>query len=136
MEWLAPAAAENHWQIVEGQGSLFHPSFAGVTLGLLHGAQPDGFVVCHEPTRTHMRGVPHPLPSIGEVIDMTVRQGRLTNPDVRPVGIAINTAALDEPVARRALQETAAEYGLPTVDPIRTGVGPIVDRVAEVFGRP
>ena len=136
VEWLSPAADESHWQVVEGQGSLFHPSFAGVTLGLLHGAQPDGFVICHEPTRTHMRGVKHPLPSIGEVIDMTVRQGRLTNPDIRPVGIAINTAALDEARARQVLEDAAAEYALPAVDPIRTGVASIVDRLAELFGDP
>ena len=136
VEWLSPAAAENHWQIVEGQGSLHHPSFAGVTAGLLHGAQPDGFVVCHEPTRTTMRGVEHPLPSIGEVIDLTVRLGRLTNPNIRPVGIAINTAALDEAEAQRSLDAAASEYGLPAVDPIRTGVAPIVDRIAEIFGRP
>src|SRR6185295_214731 len=71
-EWLTPANAADHWDVVEGQGSLFHPSFAGVTLGLLHGAQPDAFVVCHEPTRTTMRGVAHPLPSIAEVIDRTI----------------------------------------------------------------
>jgi uncharacterized NAD-dependent epimerase/dehydratase family protein len=136
VEWLSPAADENHWQIVEGQGSLFHPSFAGVTLGLLHGAQPDGFVVCHEPTRRHMRAVEHRLPSIGEVIDMTIRHGRLTNPEIRPVGIAINTAALDDEAARRTLGDAAAEYDLPAVDPIRTGVGPIVDGIAEIFGRP
>ncbi len=136
VEWIAPATDARHWQIVEGQGSLFHPSFAGVTLGLLHGAQPDCFVVCHEPTRTTMRGVPHPLPSIAEVIDMTVRLGRLTNPDIRPVGIAINTAALGEAEARACLEEAAAEHGLPAADPIRTGVAPIVDRIAEMFGQP
>jgi uncharacterized NAD-dependent epimerase/dehydratase family protein len=136
VEWLSPAAAENHWQLVEGQGSLFHPSFAGVTLGLLHGAQPDAFVVCHEPTRTTMRGVKTPLPSIAEVIDVTVRLGKLTNPDIRPVGIAINTAALDDAAARRTLTQAADAHGLPAVDPIRTGVGPIVDRVAEIFGKP
>jgi uncharacterized NAD-dependent epimerase/dehydratase family protein len=135
-EWLSPAADENHWQIVEGQGSLFHPSFAGVTLGLLHGAQPDGFVVCHEPTRTNMRGVGHPLPSIAEVIEMTVRLGRLTNPDIRPVGIAVNTAALGEAEAQACLERAAADHGLPAVDPIRTGVGAIVDRIGEAFGRP
>src|SRR6185312_404386 len=77
-EWLSPAADPGHWDVVEGQGSLFHPSFAGVTLGLLHGAQPDAFVVCHEPTRTTMRGVAHPLPSIADVIEATTSSGRLT----------------------------------------------------------
>lgn len=136
VEWLSPAAAENHWQIVEGQGSLFHPSFSGVTLGLLHGAQPDLFVVCHEPTRKTMRGVAHPLPSIGEVIETTVRLGRLTNPEIRPLGIAVNTAALDAAEAERTLTAASAEYGLPAVDPIRSGVAPLVERVEELFGRP
>lgn len=134
-EWLSPAADENHWQIVEGQGSLFHPSFAGVTLGLLHGAQPDALVICHEPTRTHMRGVEHPLPTIGQVIDLAVQLGRLTNPDVRPVGIAINTQALGDEEARRCLEGAGAEYGLPAADPIRTGVAPIVDRLEQLFPR-
>ncbi len=75
-EWISPDNEPGHWDIVEGQGSLFHPSFAGVTLGLLHGAQPDAFVVCHEPTRTAMRGVNHPLPSIAEVIGRTVLEGQ------------------------------------------------------------
>jgi uncharacterized NAD-dependent epimerase/dehydratase family protein len=136
VEWLSPAAAEDHWQIVEGQGSLFHPSFAGVTLGLLHGAQPDGFVVCHEPTRRTMRGVAHPLPSIAEVIDLTMETGALTNPAIRPVGIAINTAALGDRAAKECLDAAAAEHNLPAVDPIRTGVAAIVDRIAEVFGKP
>ena len=135
VEWLAPAADPDHWDLVEGQGSLFHPSFAGVSLGLLHGAQPDAFVVCHEPTRTHMRGVEHPLPSIADVIDLTVRCGRLTNPAVRCVGIAVNTQALGDNEARTCLADLESEYGLPSVDPLRFGVGPIVDRLATEFGR-
>jgi len=134
VEWLSPAADENHWDLVEGQGSLFHPSFAGVSLGLLHGAQPDAFVVCHEPTRTRMRGVEHPLPSIREVIDLTLLCGRLTNPGIRCVGIAVNTQALGQEEARSHLDETASTHGLPAVDPVRFGVGPIVDRIAEEFG--
>jgi uncharacterized NAD-dependent epimerase/dehydratase family protein len=128
-EWLTPANEPDHWDVVEGQGSLFHPSFAGVTLGLLHGAQPDAFVVCHEPTRRTMRGVKHPLPSIGAVIERTVLEGRLTNPAIRCVGVAINTQALDESGMRDLLAKTSAEHGLPCVDPVRTGVGPIVDLV-------
>ena len=136
VEWLSPAADAGHWDLIEGQGSLFHPSFAGVTLGLLHGAQPDAFVVCHEPTRTTMRGVAHPLPTIREVIDLTVACGQLTNPAIRCVGIAINTEALDDEAARKALDAAAAEHGIPAVDPIRTGVQPIVDRIAQDFPRP
>jgi uncharacterized NAD-dependent epimerase/dehydratase family protein len=126
-EWLSPDAPAGHWHLVEGQGSLFHPSFAGVTLGLLHGAQPDAFVVCHEPTRTTMRGVRHPLPSISDVIDLTIRCGRLTNPSIRCVGIAVNTQALPDAEARALLAETEGAHGLPTVDPVRYGVGSIVD---------
>ncbi len=133
VEWIAPAAAPTHWDLIEGQGSLFHPSFAGVSLGLLHGAQPDAFVVCHEPTRKTMRGVAHPLPTIQQVIDLTVTCGRLTNPAIRPVGIAINTQALDEAAARAYLDETARAHDLPATDPVRFGVGPIVDRLQALF---
>ena len=134
VEWISPAAeSDDHWDLVEGQGSLFHPSFSGVTLGLLHGAQPDAFVVCHEPTRTTMRGVQHPLPSIQEVIDLTVRCGGLTNPAIKPVGIAVNTQALGEEEARRYLAGLETEHGLPATDPIRFGVETIVDRIASDF---
>ncbi|KTS38657.1 EBNA-1 nuclear protein [Methylobacterium indicum] len=133
VEWIAPAADPHHWDLIEGQGSLFHPSFAGVSLGLLHGAQADAFVVCHEPTRTTMRGVKHPLPSIREVIDLTVRLGRLTNPDIRPTGIAVNTQALEEGEARALLERLAAEHGLPATDPVRFGVEALVDRLVEEF---
>ena len=133
VEWIAPAADPAHWDLIEGQGSLFHPSFAGVSLGLLHGAQPDAFVVCHEPTRTRMRGVEHPLPSIADVIDLTIRGGRLTNPDIRPVGIAINTQAYGEDEAQACLDAAAKAHGLPATDPIRFGVAAIIDRLEKEF---
>jgi uncharacterized NAD-dependent epimerase/dehydratase family protein len=132
-EWVSPAASPHHWDLIEGQGSMFHPSFAGVSLGLLHGAQPDAFVVCHEPTRPAMRGVLHPLPSIREVIDLTVRRGSLTNPSIRPVGIAINTEALEEEAARDYLTRQERDYALPAADPVRFGVAAIVDRIAADF---
>ena len=132
-EWLSPEADPNHWDVIEGQGSMFHPSFAGVSLGLLHGSQPDAFVVCHEPSRKTMRGVPCPLPSIQQVIDITVRCGSLTNPAIRPVGIAINTTALDENSARDYLLKLQNEHGLPATDPIRFGVSTIAETIAEEF---
>lgn len=132
-EWLTPANDADHWDVVEGQGSLFHPSFAGVTLGLLHGSQPDAFIVCHEPTRTTMRGVKHALPTIGEVIDRTILAGNLTNPAIQCTGIAINTEHLSEPDALALLHKTGAEYRLPCVDPIRTGVGPLVSELKRRF---
>jgi uncharacterized NAD-dependent epimerase/dehydratase family protein len=132
-EWLTPSNATDHWDVVEGQGSLFHPSFAGVTLGLLHGSQPDAFVVCHEPTRRKMRGVEHPLPTIQEVIDATIKAGRLTNQAIQCIGIAVNTEALDEAAARECLIATGKAHRLACVDPIRTGVAPLVDALEERF---
>lgn len=126
-EWLSPDNDPDHWDVVEGQGSLFHPSFAGVSLGLLHGTQPDAFVVCHEPTRRTMRGVATPLPTIAQVIEATIQMGRLTNPAIRCVGISVNTARLARAEADRLLGDLGREFGLPCVDPIATGVAPIVD---------
>lgn len=132
-EWLSPDNTPDHWDVVEGQGSLFHPSFAGVTLGLLHGSQPDAFVVCHEPTRTTMRGVQHPLPSIAEVIDRVTLEASLTNPESQCIGIAVNTAALGADEVDAYLDKVGREHGLPCVDPIRTGCGPIVDELQRRF---
>jgi uncharacterized NAD-dependent epimerase/dehydratase family protein len=132
-EWLTPANDPGHWDVVEGQGSLFHPSFAGVTLGLLHGSQPDAFIVCHEPTRNTMRGVEHPLPSIAQVIDRTIIEGALTNAKIQCTGIALNTERLGRAEAEAVLEKTAASHGLPCVDPIRTGVGALVDELQRRF---
>jgi len=130
VEWLSPENTPDHWDIIEGQGSLFHPSFAGVSTGLLHGAQPDVLVLCHEPTRTHMRGLPHyPVPDIAECMEQNLRVARLTNPRVRFAGIAVNTAALSEQDARACLDEMEQAYELPAVDPYRLGVVPIVDAI-------
>jgi len=129
-EVLAPAAADNHWDVIEGQGSLFHPSFAGVTTGLIHGAQPDFLVLCHEPTRTHMRGLPHyALPDIQDCMDACLRTARLTNPDVRFAGISVNTKALDDESAARLLADYESRYELPAVDPFRIGVDKLVERM-------
>ena len=132
-EWISPAASPRHWDVIEGQGSLFHPAFAGVSLGLLHGSQPDAFVVCHEPTRLTMRGVPHPPPPIEAVIDLTIRCGAVTNPGIRPVGISVNTGALDENAARDCLRRLEDAHMLPASDPMRFGMGEVVNRIAADF---
>jgi uncharacterized NAD-dependent epimerase/dehydratase family protein len=129
VEWLTPAAdAPDHWDLIEGQGSLFHPSYAGVSLGLLHGAQADALVMCHEPTRTHMRGLSDAkLPSLSECIALNESCGRLTNPRCRVIGLSVNTAALDDDGARRVLARIEDDIGLPAVDAYRHGAGRLVD---------
>ncbi len=135
-EALSPANTPDHWDVIEGQGSLFHPSFAGVSLGLLHGSQPDAFVVCHEPTRTTMRNVDTPMPSIAEIIDATMAHGALTNPRIGCVGIAVNTQALTAQDADDYLARLAETHGLPVCDPIRQGVADIVDNLVKRFHAP
>lgn len=129
-EWLTPDNDDNHWDIVEGQGSLFHAAYAGVTLGLLHGAQPDAIVLCHEPTRPHMRGTPTvPMPDLQAVIDANISSGRLTNPDIRCIGVSVNTSALSDGEADKLLQELESKLGLPCVDAFRHGAARLVDAI-------
>ncbi|WEK42907.1 MAG: DUF1611 domain-containing protein [Candidatus Sphingomonas colombiensis] len=121
-ELLSPDAADDHWDVVEGQGSLFHPAYAAVSLGLLHGSQPDVFVVCHQAGRETIMGMPQfPLPSIQMVIDQTIALGRLTNPAIRCGGISLNTAALDADAAAAEIAALANSHGLPVADPVRGG---------------
>lgn len=133
IEQISPARTDDGWDLIEGQGSLYHPSFAGVSTGLLHGAQPDALVLCHDPVRPHMRGLPHyPLPGIAETIEANLRVARLTNADVKVVGIALNTSAMPEDAARALCAATEAEFGLPTSDPYRFGVETILDRLLDM----
>lgn len=129
-EWLAPANDDDHWDLIEGQGSLFHASYAGVSLGLLHGAQAHRLVMCTEPERPHMRGLPNqPLPDLAECISLNERCARLTNPEAKVIGIAANTSAMDPVAAERWLQDTQDRLGMPAVDPLRTGVAALADRL-------
>jgi uncharacterized NAD-dependent epimerase/dehydratase family protein len=134
VEMLSPARDDGGWDVIEGQGSLFHPSFAGVSTGLLHGAQPDAMVLCHEAGRPHMRGLPHyPLVDLAECIEANLRVARLTNPAVRMVGVCINTQRLDEDAALALCADTAARLNLPCSDPVRFGVDPIVEELERCF---
>lgn len=130
VEQLCPENDDDHWDIVEGQGSLFHPSYAGVTLGLIHGCQPEAIVLCHEPTRRHMRGMPNrAVPDIDRCIAANLEAARVVSKDVYCAGIAVNTRFLNDEEAQRCLEQLEARHGLDCVDPVRTGVGHIVDKI-------
>jgi uncharacterized NAD-dependent epimerase/dehydratase family protein len=121
-EMLSPDAAPEHWDVIEGQGSLFHPAYAAVSLGLLHGSQPDVFVVCHLPGRDRVLGYPeYATPGIPETIDLNVQLGRRTNPAIRCGGVCLNTAQLPAREAHDLLARESHRLGLPVADPLRPG---------------
>jgi uncharacterized NAD-dependent epimerase/dehydratase family protein len=127
-EVLSPNAAHDHWDVIEGQGSLFHPAYAGVTLGLVHGSQPDALVLCHDPTRSHLNEFPdYPIPDIGLAIRRYVEAAQLTNPAVRMAGISLNTSRLPAPRSATILTEMEQRYGLPCFDPLKSNLGEFID---------
>ena len=128
VECLAPANEPDHWDLIEGQGSLHHASYAGVTLGLIHGSQAECLVLCHQPGRPHMRGLPeYRLPSLREAISLNEHAARLTNPDCRVIGLSLNTSLLDAADAERSLRAAEEETGLPAIDAYRDGAARLVD---------
>lgn len=131
-EALSPANEEDHWDIVEGQGSLFHPSYAGVSMGLIHGAQPHWLVMCHEMGRPHMRHLPHqPMVSLAECVEANLRAASVTSDEVKLAGFAINTSGYSEQQARDYCAEVSAEFGVPATDPVRFGIDAIAARLQE-----
>ncbi|MDA3856839.1 MAG: DUF1611 domain-containing protein, partial [Roseovarius sp.] len=131
VEWLTPDNDDDHWDLIEGQGSLFHVSFSGVTMALIHGGQPDALILCHEPTRTHMRGLPdYTLPSLEALRDMALPIARVANPACEVVGISVNTQHMSEEAALAYLAKVEIEMGLPATDPYRFGAARLVDVLA------
>lgn len=124
-ELLSPDNEPNHWDLIEGQGSILHPSHAGVPLSLLHGSQPDAYVLCHEPTRDHMVGSTYPVPSIAAVREATEYMGRLTSPDIQCVGISLNTSAYEGDVTQLK-EQILYEHNVPVVDPVIDGTNEII----------
>lgn len=128
VEWLTPDNDADHWDLIEGQGSLYHASYSGVTMALIHGGQADALVLCHEPTRKHMRGLPdYQQPSLEELRDTALILARVVNPDVKVVGVSVNTQHLSEDEATAYLAEVEDRMGIPAVDPYRHGAGRLVD---------
>ena len=121
-ELLSPDNDPNHWDVIEGQGSLSHPAYAGVSLALLHGSQPDVIVVCHDPARQTLLGYPkYPTPALEEAIETALKLGRRTNPAIRCAGVSMNTSSLSERDARQLIESTSRSLTLPAADPIRGG---------------
>lgn len=121
-EWISPNNDPDHWDVIEGQGSLFHPSYAGVSLGLLHGSQPDALIICHDTARRRMGPKKNfPVPSIEECMETNLKMARLTNPNVRVAGVSFNTSQMSDEEAKKYLAEAENRLGLPCLDPIRTG---------------
>ncbi|MEL7114130.1 MAG: N-acetyltransferase DgcN [Pseudomonadota bacterium] len=130
IEYLTPDNDDDHWDLIEGQGSLFHVSYSGVTMALVHGGQPDALILCHEPTRPHMRGLPdYDLPTLETLRDTALPLARVANPGCEVVGVSINTQHMSEADALAYLAEVEARLGLPTVDPFRQGA----DRLAQAL---
>ncbi len=131
VEYLTPDNEADHWDMIEGQGSLFHVSYSGVTMALIHGGQPDALILCHEPTRTHMRGLPdYTPPSLERLRDTALPLARVANPDCVVAGISINTQHMSDDEARACLAEIETRMGLPATDPYRFGAQKLVDALA------
>ncbi len=131
IEYLTPDNDDDHWDLIEGQGSLFHVSYSGVTMALVHGGQPDALILCHEPTREHMRGLPgYQLPSLEALRDTALTLAKVANPDCQVVGISVNTQHLSEEEAVAYLAKVESEMGLPAVDPFRQGADRLADALA------
>jgi len=127
-EALSPDNDPAHWDVIEGQGSLLHPAYAAVTLGLLHGSQPDAIVLCHAPERVTIEEYPdYPIPPLPLVIDEYLRAGRLTNRNIRCVGVSINSSTLDDDEWQHYRAQLERELQLPVCDPLRGGVDAIAE---------
>ncbi len=133
-EWISPDNEPDHWDVIEGQGSLFHPAYAGVSLGLLHGSQPDAIIVCHEAYRTELAGVPgYKTPDLSECIETNLRMARLTNSAAKAAGVSVNTSALSDKEALQFLHDLEDELALPATDPIRYGMEKVVGHIKANF---
>ena len=131
-EWLSPANDPAHWDVIEGQGALFHPAYAGVTLGLIHGSQPDALVLCHDPSRRSIDGYPdYPIPNLAVAMSQYLTAARLTNPDARFVGISLNTWTLDAELRRTVMASLKEAFGMPVADPMLHGMDAIAQVLAE-----
>jgi uncharacterized NAD-dependent epimerase/dehydratase family protein len=128
-EVLSPDNDDDHWDVIEGQGSFLHPSYSGVSLGLLHGSQPDAIVLCHDAERLEIddSGGYIPIPELDEVIDDALRMARRIRSQCFCAGVSVNTSSMNSFDRDNYLSKLQSELGLPCVDPIATGMSPIAN---------
>ena len=119
---------------VEGQGSITHPGYAGVTLGLMYGCMPDALVLVHEPGRPHYKRLGHDLPGLRDLIALYESLMRPWKP-ARVVALALNTAALSQPDARAAIEAAERGTGLPAADAVRDGCTRILPAIRDALRR-
>jgi uncharacterized NAD-dependent epimerase/dehydratase family protein len=134
-EWLCQQVADRQIAFIEGQGSITHPGYSGVSLGLLHGACPDALIICHQPGRDNHHGVEKPSASLVEHIALNERLANARHP-CRVCGVALYTAGMSEAEARAAIETAAAETGLPVTDAIRFGCDPLIDSLRATLKLP
>ena len=133
IEYLTPENENDHWDIIEGQGSLFHASYSGVTMALIHGGQPDALILCHEPTRKHMRGLPeYNLPSLQDLNEMALKVAKIVNDKVKVIGISLNTSGMNKPEALNYIKSVEEYMGLPTVDPVLQGTKRLAEELSKI----
>ena len=126
---LRERADDHDYLLVEGQGSIVHPAYSAVTCGILHGAMPDRLVLCHEAGRETVHGYgSFRLPDLDRVAELYVDLAEGVA-STELLGCALNTAALDEAAAEAALDDCTETLGVPAVDPVRDGAGPLAERL-------
>lgn len=134
VELISPDNQHNHWDIIEGQGSLFNPSYSTVSMGLIHGSQPDAIVLCHDATRETISTCPeYQVPSLQECIDFNLQCARIVNPNCVCIGVSVNTSGIEAHRRQHHLDEISAQLNLPCVDPLVNGSAVFVDAIKERF---
>ena len=127
---LSPDSDNDQYFVIEGQGSLHHPSFAGVSLGLLHGSQPDYLVVCHDPFRQKMRHTNYNMPTIEDTINLNLLHASRVNKNVSLKGIILNLAAAESSEHKhRIISDYESRYNIPVADIFNVGVEKIIDNI-------
>ena len=132
-ELVSPDNEQEHWDVIEGQGSLLHPGYAAVSLGLLHGSQPDAIVVCHRAGLELLDGldVDIEIPPLNEVAETALTLAQVTNPNCIWAGISMDTSLLADEERSGFLADISGKYGLPCTDPVATGMADIADFLLE-----